>query len=263
MNYIQLLGSTENKTYFKVLFEAGMAQTVRPSNGHASFHQAIIALKNYNEGKKPEQAFSNEEIVSMIETHFKNSTNIENLTVQDFTNALRDIFSKEDSEPFLYKLVKQYKNMDLANDEPYIADNHATTSFYINDYPAMFELDYPSLFDLRNVERLMIETFAKHCKDILDMETIFSHNFGGAHPKTKVYCVSSTNEAINPQVVFNIIKSSMKLFTENKPDIFKKIQENNYVVPAEFIENMKDLALFHKMDAELPVNQKVEKMLKI
>lgn len=272
MNYIDLLGSTENKTYFKVLFEAGMPHTSRTNDNPSSFHQAIIKLKNYNSKYKEntELVFSDEEITAMIQEHLKNSTRFENLNVQDFTNALRSIFPREQSEPLLYKLVKEYKGMDLTTADSYISDNNATTSFYLNDYPLMFELDYPSMFDLRNVEDLIIDSFKQHCKDILDMENIFAHKIGGGHPKfddthprTKVYCVSNTDQPVNPQVVFNIIKGSMKLFVENKESIFKEIQEKNYKVPAEFIENMKDLTLFHKMDAELPVNQKVEKALKI
>jgi hypothetical protein len=266
MEYIELLNSTDNKTYFKVLFEAGMPHEPRMNDKESTFYKAVNCIKKYNDrnrGKnQPEILFNNEEATDLIENHLKNSTNQSKISIQDFTNALRMYFPKNHSETFIYYLVNIYKEMDLNTAESYIADNNAITSFFTNNYPIMFETDFPSQYDTENGQKEVLKLVSKHCKDILHLEEILVTQSYGIHPKTRVYCVSSTTEPIDTKVMFNILKSGLKLLMENE-EVYKNIMDKNYIVPQEFVDNIKDLALYHKLDAEVPKAQKTESAFKI
>jgi hypothetical protein len=268
MEYIELLNSTDNKNYFKVLFEAGMAHEKNAKKKDVTFYKVVECLKRYNDrnqGKnQPEILFNYEEATDMIENHLKNSTNQSCISIQDFTNALRMYFPKNHSEPFIYYLVNIYKEMDLNTAESYIADNNANaiTSFFTNNYPIMFETDFPSQYDTEKGQKEVLKLVNKHCKDILHLEDILVTQSYGIHPKTRVYCVSSTTEPIDTKVMFNILKSGLKLLMENE-NVYKNITDENYIVPQEFVDNIKDLALYHKLDAEVPKAQKTESAFKI
>lgn len=258
MDYNDLLKHVQTKKHFLLLLSSGCEHRFHGNSGRDTFFYIAETVKE----NISSLGVTKEELKTAFDSHCGNSENFSQVTNENIVLSLRKVLgNSEDTDEYIFNLLKKHKNLDIDTEHPFINKEHAVTSFCIDEYLINYQkkirdLELVNQY-LQHVFELIVEN--KSSLDIEDIKVFTRKNSNSnescytGRPEHQYFITSVDEKPVSTQMVYNIINKSLDTMVE-------KVNKNeNYSLK----EEIKDIILFYKLEQNLPNNDVKETRLKI
>lgn len=258
MDYNELLENVQTKKHFLLLLSSGCEHRYHGNSGRDTFFYMLDIIKD----KASSLALTKDELKTALDNHCGNSERLDQVTNENIVLGLRKLLgNSEDTEDYIFNLLKKHRNLDVNTEHPFINKEHAVTSFCIDDYLINYQKNIINLEEVNQYFKHIFELIVEH-KSSLDIEDIkvFNRKYDYDSPSIYLgrpehqYFITSVNEnPVSTQLVYNIINKAIDTIIE------KVNKKENYSLK----EEIADIILFYKLEHNLPNHDVKENKFKI